>query len=69
MNEKAHYGRTVVSALAVIATVWAVAHIALGLLKNLIAFCAVYDGEEPAEPISFDEIEEHGTREDASQNG
>ena len=60
MKEQAHFGRIIFGSLAVIATAWGVAQITLSLLKNLIAFCAVYDGEEAAEPPSFDEIEEPG---------
>ena len=61
MKEQAHFGKIVFGALVVIATAWALAQIALSLMKNLIAFCAVYDREVEAESPFFDEIEEGAT--------
>ena len=59
MNEKTNYGRIIAIMLSVITAAAAVAFIVYRLLRNLIAFCAVYD--EPAstdDPLSFDEIDE-----------
>ena len=61
MDERAHVGKMIFGALAVIVTAWCLSQIVLRVVKSLIAFCAVYDREEVAEPLFFDEIEEQGT--------
>ena len=58
MNEQPCYGRIVAVMLSVITTALAVAYIAYCLMKNLIAFCAVYVEDGPAPGLAFDEIEE-----------
>ncbi|MBR7112675.1 MAG: hypothetical protein IKC75_07150 [Clostridia bacterium] len=58
MNGNPSCGRAIVTALASVAVIAAAAAASCYVMRNLIAFCAVYDEPVTPEPLSFDEIEE-----------
>ena len=59
MEQKTNYGKIFAITLSVIAAASAIAFVLYRLLRNLIAFCTVYDDPDDTEDrLDFDETDE-----------